>query len=187
MNSSLSSYKSSESINQLHESEYRWFAVYTKYKAEKYIYENLKNKGITAFLPLLKKTKIYASKKKQYEVPLINCYVFVKIIKSQYVQVLETEYVLKFLKQRKDLLCIPEAEINLLQRIVGENISIKATPEEFKIGEAVEVIKGNLTGLKGILVEQRGKKEFLVSINSIGIQMSIGIDPDYLMPVIKNN
>ena len=170
-------------VNQLDEKVHRWFAVYTKYKAEKYVAENLGKKGIQAYVPLMKKTKVYKSKVKHTNLPLINCYVFVRIIKSEYVKVLESEFVMKFLKQRKELIAIPEEEIVMLQRVVGEVVDMLPNTEVFDIGTPVEVVRGNLTGLKGKVIELKGKKEFLVSIDSIGYQMVLGINPDFLKPL----
>lgn len=170
-------------INQLDENVHRWFAVYTKYKAEKYVAENLLKKGIHAYVPLMNKTKVYKSKVKHTLLPLINCYVFVKIVKSEYVTVLETEYVMKFLKQRKELIAIPDDEIIMLQRVVGEVVHAVPSIEVYGIGTPVEVVSGSLTGLKGKVIELKGKKEFLVSIDSIGYQMILGINPEFLKPM----
>ena len=109
--------------NHLEHLEKKWFAIYTKYKAEKFVVEQLKKKGISAYLPLIKKTKRYTRKIKHSQVPLINCYAFVCIDQSEYSKVLETEYVLKFIRQGKNLISIPQYEIDLLERIVNsENV-----------------------------------------------------------------
>ncbi len=171
--------ENNKTINQLHETEYRWFAVYTKYKAEKYVLDHLTRKGIQAYVPLLNSTKRYASKIKTYRKPLINCYVFVCITKSEYIQVLETEYVIKFLKQRRDLIAIPEEEIDTLRKIVGEFEGVTVV-EDPVVGQPVELIHGNLTGLKGIVTERKGKKEFVVTLDNIGFQMALEVSIDHL-------
>lgn len=164
-------------VNDLHASEKRWFAVYTKYKSEKYIIKNLLKKGITAYTPLIRTTKKYVRKVKTYDVPLLNCYVFVLINKAQYIQVLETEYVLNFVKIRKNLVSIPQTEIDLMKRVVGEFQNISVANENYEIGDPVEIISGNLTGLKGYLVEINGKNDFLLNLEKSGFQLLINIDP----------
>ncbi len=168
--------------NHLSLEENRWFAIYTKYKCEKYVVDKLSRKSIEAYTPLLTKTKVYSSKKKTYKTPLINCYVFVKINKSQYSQVLETENVSRFIKQRKNLISIPEEEILLLQRIVGEFKKIEINSEDLSLGSEVEIISGNLTGIKGRLAEKRGKNEFVVELENIGFQLKMTIDVSLLKP-----
>ena len=169
--------------NHLHKTEPRWFAIYTKYKCEKYVVDKLKRKGIHAYVPLLHKIKRYVRKTKEYKVPLINCYVFVLISKSQYIKVLETEYVMGFIKQRKHLISIPQKEIDLLKRIVGELENIEMIPLEYQRGTPVEIISGNLTGVKGKLVNTRGKNEFVVELETMGFQLQMIIDKSMLRPL----
>ncbi|MCB0624781.1 MAG: UpxY family transcription antiterminator, partial [Saprospiraceae bacterium] len=76
--------------NQLDERQERWFAVYTRFKREKLVYQRLQEKGIHAFLPLQNLTRQYASRKRSVQLPLISCYVFTRITKKDYVRVLET-------------------------------------------------------------------------------------------------
>jgi len=174
-----------EAINQLQDNEPRWFAVYAKYKCEKYVTDNLNRKGIEAYLPLLNRVKVYASKTKRYKVPLISCFVFVRITKSDYVKVLETEYVLNFLKQRRDLIAIPDVEINLLKRLVGEyELSLYEEKVDWKLGQKMEVIAGQLTGLKGILIEKSNKSDFVIELDNVGIQLRMQFSKEHLMPLI---
>lgn len=173
-------------INQLDETNKKWFAIYTKYKCEKYVVEQLKKKGIKSYVPLLKVTKRYTRKVKNYEVPLINCYAFVYINKREYIKVLETQYVHHFLKIRKDLISIPDEEIQLLRRIVGEFQEIEARPDQFQVGKEVEIISGNLTGLRGILISQQGKSTFVVQLEAIGYQLSMNVDVKLLRLIKKS-
>jgi len=171
-------------INQLSKTESRWFAVYTKYKCEKYVAEHLSKKKIEAYVPLMTRTRRYARKIKQYEVPLINCYVFVHILKNQYITTLETEYVMSFLRQGRDLIAIPPSEIDLLKRVAGDATeAIETSQAGFMHGEEVEVTSGHLAGMRGKVVERTGKKSFIVDLDTIGFQLRINIDLHLLKPV----
>jgi len=171
-------------INQLSEVEDKWFAVYTKYKCEKYVAAQLNKKNIETYVPLLPKTKRYTRKIKSYEVPLINCYVFVCINKAQYLPILETEYVMKFLRQGKDLIAIPQEEIDILKRVSGDISEISNSANtQFGPGEEVEVISGHLTGLKGKIISQQSKKSFIIDLTTIGFQLRINIDQQLLRPI----
>lgn len=170
-------------VNDLHKKEYRWFAIYTKYKGEKHVLRALSKKGIEAYTPLLKTTKQYTRKKKSYEVPLLSCYVFVKISQKEYVKVLETQHVINYVKIRKNLVAIPQQEIDLLKRVVGEFENVSVAQGEYNIGDQVEVVSGNLTGLKGHLVNINGKNDFLINLERSGFQLLINIDPKLIRPV----
>lgn len=173
-------------VNQLSGTEAKWFAIYTKYKCEKYVADQLSKKGIEAYVPVITRIKRYIRKIKKYDVPLINCYVFVHITKAEYLPTLETEYVMKFLRQGKDLLAIPQAEIETIKRVTGESFDIEMVPfDYFGEGDEVEVISGQLTGMKGKIVSKSGKRSFAIDLETIGYQLRINIDINLLKPISK--
>ncbi|MFK7806996.1 MAG: UpxY family transcription antiterminator [Saprospiraceae bacterium] len=166
--------------NHLHLTDPRWFAIYTNYKREKIVRKALDAKDIELYLPLQKKTRRYVRKVKHVELPLINCYIFVKIIKPEYIRVLETEHVLKFIRFSNNLISIPEEEMQLMKRIIGEQLDFSIEPTIFVEGEEVEVIGGELTGLEGKLISKEGKQQFLVELTNVGFQFQMSIDPNLL-------
>jgi transcriptional antiterminator RfaH len=170
-------------INHLEEENAKWFALKTKFKAEKLVVQHLKSKGIQAYIPLLKETKRYTRKIKTVVKPLLNCYVFVHIDKSQYVPVLETEYVLGFVKQGHHIISIPNEEIDLLKKIVGEIEEVHAAGMDYSEGQMVEIVAGNLTGLRGKLVKKKSKHHFIVALDYIGIQLEMEVDKALLQKV----
>jgi len=178
-----SSVKTHKLINHLHETERRWFAVYTKYRAEKYIVDQLKDVGIEAYIPLLKKMKRYASKIKISHIPLISSYVFVRIKRSDYLDVLNVNHVFEFVKQRNNLISIPGEEIEILKKIVGEECQLSLAEEAYSPGDKVEVISGNLTGLKGRSVANKGKQNVLIELENIGFQFLVEVDRSLLVKI----
>lgn len=179
--------ESDQTINQISETEPRWFAIYTKFKCEKFVVNLLSKKHIEAYVPLMTTTKRYTRKVKRYEVPLINCYVFVYITKKEYLPTLETEYVMKFLRNGKDLLAIPQSEIDLLKRVAGDIEEVNVIEKVNYIpGEEVEVIAGYLSGLRGRVISRAGKRSFVVDLQTLGYQLQIRIEQNYLKPVQKH-
>ncbi|MEO1623864.1 MAG: transcription termination/antitermination NusG family protein, partial [Bacteroidota bacterium] len=112
-----------------------------------------------------------------YAFPLINCYVFVKITKDEYIKVLETNHVSHFIQFQKNLVSIPEHEIDLLQRILGEGVNVVAERQFFHQGDEVEIVSGSLTGIEGTLVETKGKSKVLVDLQFLGYTLQMHIDP----------
>ena len=172
-----------EKENRLHPEIARWFVIYTKYKTDKYVCDLLRKKNIKSYIPLIKYSKRYTRKIVHREVPLINCYVFVKIISDEYLKVLETDHVSAFLKNRGNLTDVKQEEIEILQRIVGEEQVQVSETIQFQKGRKVEIISGNLTGLKGMLIEKKGKREFTIELESIGYQFRMNIDQSQLRPI----
>mgnify|MGYP001214348924 CR=1 FL=1 len=166
--------------NQLDEQEARWFAVYTGYKREKLVRKRLAERAIEAYLPLMAYTRRYERKVRTVELPLISGYIFVKITRKEYVPVLETPDVVSFVKFARNLIAIPEAEIRIIQRIVGEITDVEVRPNEFCPGDEVEIIGGKLTGIRGKLLEGHENKNLLIELTHTGLSLRMYIAPGLL-------
>jgi transcription antitermination factor NusG len=183
-----SSVKQKRQSSHLDINKSKWFAVYTKYKSEKFVQQRLDNKGIEAYVPLLHYTRRYSKKVKQVQIPLISCYVFVKIKQPDYVRVLETEHVVFFLKMNGELISIPEKEMELMKWVVGEKAVVEVVEGGFVKGVEVEVVSGNLTGLKGKILQQKNKKFFSVELKSMGYNLVVDVAQELLQrihPLVK--
>lgn len=170
--------------DHLHDTEYRWFAVYTQSRSEKMAFKRLVAKNINAYLPLQKKIRVYGRKKRTVEFPLITCYLFVKVTRKEYVKVLETEGILNYVKFKRNLVSIPEEEIDLMRRLLGEGWEVEQTDtSQWQTGDIVEVNKGRLAGTRGKLVDINGKKVFTVELETLGIGLLVEIDIELLSKV----
>ena len=168
-------------INQLHDTESRWFAVNTRSKCEKMVVQLLGKKQVSAYVPLVKTVRRYTRKIKHVEKPLIGCYVFVHIVKEEYIRVLETENVAGFVRFSKNLIAIPEEEITVLKRIVLENdIELEAIAGNVYPGDPVMVSAGPLMGLSGKVVKVDGKRKFQVELERLGYTLLISIDAQFI-------
>jgi transcription antitermination factor NusG len=168
-------------INQLDETEPRWFAVYTRSKSEKFVQRMLNKKGIHAYLPLQRLLRRYTRSTRMVEKPLINCYVFVKIVRTQYVPVLETENVSGFVKFNKNMIAIPEHEIDILRRITLEDgLDVEVVQGHLDEGDMVEIAAGALMGMKGRVIKSEGKHKFQVELSYLFHSLLITIDAAFL-------
>lgn len=172
--------KTQEPVNQLDEQMPRWFALYTMAKREKMVAGRLAQKEITSYLPLLHHTRYYTRKIKHVELPLIRGYVFVRITKKEYVPVLETPDVVNFVKFNKNLIAIPETEIDIIRRVVGDALQAETEPISFEPGDEVEIIGGQLTGIRGKLVSRENKREVLLELTTIGLALRVTVKEEYL-------
>jgi transcription antitermination factor NusG len=157
--------------------------VNTKYKCEKIVQRLLNQKNIEVYLPLQQFSRKRGRSIKNVEIPLISCYIFVKINRVDYTKVLETEYVVGYVRFAKDLISVPEAEIELLQRIVGENLDILVEKATFYEGDEVEIAAGNLNGIRGKLVSIEGKNRMLVELNHLGYALQISVEKQVIRKV----
>jgi transcription antitermination factor NusG len=165
--------------------ERKWFAIYTRFKREKMVHRQLQEKGIETYLPLSTHKRVYTRKIKKIELPIISCYVFVKIFHSEYFSVLSTQDVVKFVKFSQELLAIPEREINILKAITGENIEVEANRLVPELGDDIEICFGALYGLKGKLVDHHNDKNVVIELEQMGFSMRMHVDPQYLKIINK--
>ena len=163
--------------SHLSEDQPRWFAIRTRYKSEKLAYKQLISRQIDAYLPIRHLIRRYGRKKREVDLPLINNFVFVKIVKKDYLTVLQTEYVNGFLKLGHNLLSIPEEQIELIRRLLGENIDLEVVENRIlEKGDWVEITSGPLLGMRGKLVQVKGKEKVLVELINSGYSLEISID-----------
>ena len=161
-----------------------WYAMYTRYKSEKIAEDYFLKTGLEAYVPAIKKTKRYQRKIKTYRIPLISCYVFVKLSKTERIKALRNPYVIQFLKIGGEMHPIPEEEIMLLKKITGEINNIEVVDlNSYQVGDRVEIINGNLTGLIGEVLEHRGTQDFIIELNHIVIRLRLEVDPKQLRKV----
>ncbi|MGB3546491.1 MAG: UpxY family transcription antiterminator [Saprospiraceae bacterium] len=190
---SASSPRRFEPIIQLHPEEERWFAVRTRPRTEKKVAYLFERSGIDYFLPRIKKPFVPGKRVRKHrraatgngEVVLLPSYIFVRINQTDYLEVLQTTYVTGFVKQRQDLLQVPEAELDLLRRIVGDKQAdvVRVSQTDWQVGTAVTVIGGPLNGMEGTLVNSQNKRNFQIRIGSVDEGLHMFVETRYLRPV----
>lgn len=144
---------------------------------------DLTRQGITCYLPMLHEVRRYAHKNREVDLPLIRSYLFVRLNESNYHPVVACPYVSGFVRFGEEIVPIPEEEIALLRRIVGEGGLRDAEEGIFDEGDQVEIIGGKLTGVHGTLVERKGKNCVAIALNVIGYSLIMDVDPVHLRRV----
>jgi len=157
-----------------------WYAVYTRPRAEKQVYQCLAETGIDAFLPLHKTLRQWSDRKKMVEVPLFSSYVFVHIDTPDYDRVLHTNGVVKYVTFEGKAASIPQDQIDNLKLIVNSNADIEVTHKKLKPGQQVEVTHGTLKGLRGELLKISKKHRLLVRIDTIHQNLLVNIPENFL-------
>ena len=146
-----------------------WYAVYTNPRAEKRAHEQLLEKGIESYLPLLKTLKQWSDRKKWVEEPLFRSYLFVHISDKQYHDVLNTPGIVRYITFEGRAVPVPQRQIDAIRYYLNETSPI-AFPDasDLSPGQEVEIIRGPLHGLKGKLVEVKGQQKVRVQIDALG-------------------
>ncbi len=157
-----------------------WHIVRTKTKCEKFVRERLYAMGMEAFVPLRKRTARYNRKVKVYELPMITCYTFVRMAKARRNEVLALPYVQGMLRMGGSDCLASDQEIQWLKKISGTAYEVRTEPLSIMDGDKVVLAYGQLAGMQGVILSHRSKKEVVVALESLSIQMVIQIDPAML-------
>jgi len=171
-----------EKVN-IKKSENKWYAVYTRPRAEKLVYERLVEAQIETFLPLQKTYRMWSDRKKLVVRPLLSSYIFVKTKRKYFPVVYKINGVVKFVSFEKQAVSIPQNQIDNLRLLINSDAEIKVSSEIFAKGDNVEVTSGSLVGLTGELIKIGGKKRVVVRINRLDLNLIITIPVSFLRKV----
>lgn len=156
--------------------DFQWYALYTKSRAEKKVYDQLKGMGIEVYLPLKKEQRQWSDRKKWVEVPVINSYIFVKISPSQYRDVFNARGVVAYVSHKGKAVAIPEREIEAMRRTVENKLSFTVETDNLKKGEKVTITSGPLKNIEGEVEEIQGTKKLYLRISHIGYVLVLNLD-----------
>ncbi|MBW3545615.1 MAG: UpxY family transcription antiterminator [Bacteroidetes bacterium] len=147
----------------------RWYAIYTRSRAEKKLHTLLLQKNVQCFLPLRKMLSQRSDRKKWIEVPLLPSYLFVRVSGKEHFPVLNTPGAVCFVSFDGHPVAIPDDQIISLQKFLTSNENdVEVHQGSFEEGDQVEVTAGPMKGVKGEVVEIRGRQRLLLRFNTLG-------------------
>ena len=152
-----------------------WYAIYTRSRYEKKVAEELVEKNITCFLPLREVMSRWKDRRKLMQWPLFPGYVFIDIDLRDRLKVLQTPGVVRIVGFEKEPVLIPREQIYAVMMLVQEKIKGDPCPY-LREGQRVEVIRGPLKGVMGILLKKRVNFRLVLSVDLIMKSVSLEID-----------
>jgi len=159
-----------------------WYAVYTKSRYEKKLAENLREKGIEAYVPLRKVLRQWSDRRKLVAEPLIRSYCFVRPGPNKYRQVLDTDGAVRFVWFSGKPAPIPNKQIDILKVITGSDVEVDVLPGSLLKGSMVRITAGPLAGITGELVSVSGRHKVLIKIDHLEQVLTISISPLLVEP-----
>lgn len=151
-----------------------WYAIYVKSRAEKKVAIELEAEGIDFYLPLEKRLKQWSDRKKWVEEPLFRSYIFVHISHKDYYRAL-VQNTVKYVTFEGKAVPVPPEQIEAVKVYLEEKEPIQPNDEDWETGKEVEVISGKLTGLKGVLMEVKGRSRVKVEIEVVSSSIILHI------------
>jgi transcription antitermination factor NusG len=164
-------------------SEEKWYALYTRPRAEKLVFQRLVEEDIETFLPLQKTYRMWSDRKKLVEKPLLSSYIFVKTNSRNFPRVYKTNGVVKFISFEGQPVSIPQNQIDNLRLLINSDAEIEVTSEKFAPGDNVEVVNGSLIGLTGELIKIGSKNRVVVRIDRLDQNLILKIPIGFLKKI----
>ena len=154
----------------------QWYSIQTRYRFERKVTAHLQHKGLQTFLPMLEEFHRWSDRRQSINIPLFSGYTFAHFDLSSglRIDILHTEGVIGIISFRGLPSPIPAKQIEDLQKLLAQKVpcSLHAF---LKVGQPVRIRGGCLDGLEGIL-EQRGDKNLVISIESIQRSVAVTIE-----------
>jgi transcription termination/antitermination protein NusG len=160
----------------------RWYALRTRSRHEKIVRDQLANQGIEPLLPTVKRLSQWKDRKKEVEVPLFSGYCFVRFGMDQKLPVLKTVGVVDIVSSGTKPEPIPDEEIAAIQTLMTSVLPYDPHPY-LQEGMMVEVIKGPLQGVRGILLRKDKRHRLVLGVRLIQQAAAVEINVADVVPV----
>jgi transcription antitermination factor NusG len=160
----------------------RWFAVWTRSRHERTVFDQLTERGIEAFLPTTPRWSRWKDRKKKVDWPLFPGYCFARFDPADALPILKCTGVVNIVSFDGKPAPIPEIELDSIRLLVGSELQYDPCPLIHE-GMMVEVVHGPLKGVVGRLMRKDAPKARLVlSVDLIGQAVSVEVDAADVKP-----
>jgi transcription termination/antitermination protein NusG len=153
----------------------RWYALRTRSRHEKMVRDQLVHRGIEHLLPTVKRLSQWKDRKKAVEVPLFAGYCFVRIGSDQKLPILKTVGVVDIVGSGQRPEPIPDEEITAIQTLMASVLPYDPHPY-LQEGMLVEVIRGPLQGIRGMLLRKDKRHRLVIGVRLIQQAAAVEID-----------
>ena len=159
-----------------------WFALRTSSRHEKQVHARLAGRGIEAFLPLWERWSKWKDRRMKIHVPLFSGYCFARFAAEERSAVVKTVGVVNIVGTARGPEPIPEVEIESLKTLVSSRLEYDPHPS-LEPGMAVEVARGPLTGVRGVLVRKETRCRLVICVNLIRQGAAVEIEASDVVPL----
>lgn len=139
--------------------------AYTLPRHEKSVADRLIHQDMETFLPLYASMRKWNRRLVEVQLPLFPGYVFVKMLITDRVRVLEHPGVIRLVGFNGNAAALPEGEIERLRSLLA---IWKAEPYPFlTTGAQIRIKSGPFANLEGRIIRRKGKMRLIVSLELI--------------------
>lgn len=159
-----------------------WFAVLTRGRHERTVYDQLRRKGLESFLPTIARWSRWRDRRKLIEWPLFPSYCFVRFGAHHLLAVRSCVGVVHIVSCGDRPAPVPDVEIDSIRQLLATTLRYDPCPF-VREGAMVEVTHGPLAGVRGRLVHKGPDTRLVLAIEMLGRAVSVGIHAADVQPL----
>jgi transcriptional antiterminator RfaH len=151
-------------------SNFQWYAVYTRPRAEGAALGNLLRQGYHAYLPRYRTTVSHARRCESVSRPLFPRYLFVRVDRASMAwrPILSTVGVSDVVRAGDEPVPVPEGLVASLQVREAEGLLDRIAARSLRVGELVRVTTGVFQEMVGRFIELRDQDRVVVLLEWLG-------------------
>ena len=153
--------------------ELRWYAVYTCANHEKRVAEQLRERSVDYFLPMYERKRRWKDRRVKLQTPLFPGYVFVRVALRDRLRILPTPGIVHLVGFGGHPAALPQEDIQAVQNCLSHGLQVEPHPY-LRVGHRVQVKRGPLQGLEGIVVRRKNRSCFILSFGLL--QRAVAIE-----------
>ncbi len=159
-----------------------WYALRTRSRHEKLVCDRLISHGLEPLLPTVKRVSQWKDRKKKIDVPLFSGYCFLRFSIQEKMLALKISGAVEVVGSGSRPEPIPDQEIEALKKLMTSVLPYDPHPYLQK-GMTVEVVKGPLQGLQGILLSKEKPYQLVLAVHLLQQSVSVTIDVADVIPI----
>lgn len=159
-----------------------WYALRTRSRHEKVTSAYLERRGFEVFLPLVDRIRQWKDRRVHVQFPLFPGYCFIRCSVGHHRQVKMTVGAVELVGVAGRPIPVPLEEVEAVRRLVTSILPVDPHPT-LEPGKPVEVIRGPLAGLRGVLIRKGPRARLLVGISLLRQGASVDIAAGDVVPV----
>jgi transcription termination/antitermination protein NusG len=167
-----------------------WFAFRVRARHDKSVALYLREKKQECFVPLVRVTRKWGKRLATAELPLFPGYVFCRSHRFGMLPILKTPGIVGVLRAGKSPVPVSGAEIAAIKRAIGACIPMEPC-RYIHVGQRVEIQRGPLKGVVGIIADHRKHDRLVLSVSPIRSSVLLHVDLldvcDYPFAVIEQS
>jgi transcription antitermination factor NusG len=154
---------------------HQWYALQVRTNRERVVADTLTSKGLETFLPCYTVRRQWKDRIHETEAPLFSGYSFCRFDPVARLPILTTPGVVSIVSYGSEPAAIDEGEIVAIRAAISRrgNVEPWAHPT---LGQVVQIERGPLAGMSGVLVSVKSSLRIVLSISLIQRSVAAEID-----------